>query len=404
MALSDLTDRDAVIQAIREFDEIGRDNFLEKYGFRFARRYFLLLRGGRYDSKAIAGAAHGFQHPNLGPLKSGDLSAGESTVAKRLRTLGFEITTTGYNARPPKYWALCANPRRYRVQDAVRHLDLDYWAIRRSDLRAGDRAVIWQTLDQHGQRGVIAFGEIVGNAEVRADADNPYWVEPSDGETIQARVLVRYSDAPGLPLWIDESEDGTFLRSLSVAKSQGGTCFHIGQEQWRHLLELAGGWSAPTESEISSSEQIRYRSSRSSGQGFGLTSAERQAVERHAMVRAEQYLEQHWDEVRDVSATASFDFLCRIAGLELRVEVKGTTGTGSKVILTKNEVRESEEPGYAMFLVTQIQLDRSDPNTPVASGGTCIYFPRWDKNAHILEPHSYTCDLNLDLGIEVIDE
>ena len=82
MSLGDLTDRHAVESAIEEFDRIGRDAFLAKYGFGPARSYFLLYRGFRYDSKAVVGAAHGYQFPSAGPLRQHDFSGGESTVAR----------------------------------------------------------------------------------------------------------------------------------------------------------------------------------------------------------------------------------------------------------------------------------------------------------------------------------
>lgn len=91
MALSDLTDPDAVLAAVAEFDRLGRDEFLDRYGFGSARSYFVLVEGRPYDSKPIAGAAHGHQHPALGPLGPSDFSGGEDTVARRLRALGFEI-------------------------------------------------------------------------------------------------------------------------------------------------------------------------------------------------------------------------------------------------------------------------------------------------------------------------
>ena len=40
MALTDIT-ASAVIQAIEEFDRLGRDAFLEAHGFKSARRYLL---------------------------------------------------------------------------------------------------------------------------------------------------------------------------------------------------------------------------------------------------------------------------------------------------------------------------------------------------------------------------
>ena len=93
MGLSDVTDPTAVVEALKEADQLGRERFLEKYGFGESRQYFLKYDGRLYDSKAIIGAAHGFQHPDLGPLTSHDFSGGERTVQRQLEKLGFVVTT-----------------------------------------------------------------------------------------------------------------------------------------------------------------------------------------------------------------------------------------------------------------------------------------------------------------------
>ncbi|MES2895448.1 MAG: hypothetical protein V4759_05410 [Pseudomonadota bacterium] len=100
MSLSELTDPGAVLRAIAEFDDIGREAFLAKYGFGPARTYFLLHNSRRYDSKAIVGAAHGLQHPDRPPLTGKDFSGGESTVRKKLRALGFEVERSGDSSAP----------------------------------------------------------------------------------------------------------------------------------------------------------------------------------------------------------------------------------------------------------------------------------------------------------------
>lgn len=89
MALSDLT-ADAVMKAIKEFDAIGRDVFLHKYQFGKARGYLLQHSGKAYDSKAIAGAAHGYL---LGQkaLAADQFSGGAATVQKVLEALGFIV-------------------------------------------------------------------------------------------------------------------------------------------------------------------------------------------------------------------------------------------------------------------------------------------------------------------------
>ena len=89
MGLKDVTDRSAVLDAIDEFDDLGREIFLEKYGFRPSRSYVLEYTGRRYDSKAIVGAAHGYQHGR--PLASDEFSGGDATVKPLLEGLGFHV-------------------------------------------------------------------------------------------------------------------------------------------------------------------------------------------------------------------------------------------------------------------------------------------------------------------------
>ncbi len=64
-----------------------------RYGFGRAREFFWVVEGREYDSKAIAGAAHGFQHRQLRPLTAGEFSfsGGEATVRRVMESLGFEI-------------------------------------------------------------------------------------------------------------------------------------------------------------------------------------------------------------------------------------------------------------------------------------------------------------------------
>lgn len=90
MALNDLTDPDAVRSAMAEFDARGRDGFLAAHGFRRARGYFLQHEGRSYDSKAIAGVAHGYQHGTA--LTAEQFSGGDATVATRLEQFGFTVT------------------------------------------------------------------------------------------------------------------------------------------------------------------------------------------------------------------------------------------------------------------------------------------------------------------------
>jgi MoxR-like ATPase len=90
VALRDLTERSAVLSAIAEADRIGEAAFVEKYGFRPARRFRIAHDGRAYPSKPLLAAAHGFQFPDAGPLRPGDFSGGRDTVAKA-EALGFTV-------------------------------------------------------------------------------------------------------------------------------------------------------------------------------------------------------------------------------------------------------------------------------------------------------------------------
>lgn len=91
MSLADIQDPRSVLAATAEFDAIGREAFLAKYGFRQAREYFLVHAGKAYDSKAIVGAAHGYEFPARGPLTAKQFSGGEATVERKLSQLGFHV-------------------------------------------------------------------------------------------------------------------------------------------------------------------------------------------------------------------------------------------------------------------------------------------------------------------------
>lgn len=90
-SITDLTSPDAVRRALDEFDELGRDAFLAKYGFGRARRYFVRHEGRLYDSKAIAGAAFGFEHPEAGALAHTEFAGGEHGAKAKLEDLGFDV-------------------------------------------------------------------------------------------------------------------------------------------------------------------------------------------------------------------------------------------------------------------------------------------------------------------------
>lgn len=77
MGLKDIT-RDGILKAIAEAQAVGEPAFRTKGGFDPSNKFPLLIGTERYSSKAIIGAAHGYDRPDLGPLTSAskELSGG----------------------------------------------------------------------------------------------------------------------------------------------------------------------------------------------------------------------------------------------------------------------------------------------------------------------------------------
>lgn len=91
MPISEIKNHNSILEAIKEYNILGEDGFLSKYGFGKSRSYFLKYNNCLYDSKAIVGVAYGIEFPTEGYLKSEEFSGGFNTVQKLLEQLGFEV-------------------------------------------------------------------------------------------------------------------------------------------------------------------------------------------------------------------------------------------------------------------------------------------------------------------------
>ena len=80
--------RQHVLAAIHEYDEVGQDEFLDRYGYAPSLDYILRHAENSYDSKAILGAA--LRHATGAAATSEELS-GKTGTAKVLRDLDFDV-------------------------------------------------------------------------------------------------------------------------------------------------------------------------------------------------------------------------------------------------------------------------------------------------------------------------
>lgn len=46
--------------------------------------------------------------------------------------------------RTRQYWAFLANPKVFRIREALRDLTYDSWTTKAADIRKGDRVLIWK--------------------------------------------------------------------------------------------------------------------------------------------------------------------------------------------------------------------------------------------------------------------
>ncbi|MCX5501858.1 HNH endonuclease [Streptomyces sp. NBC_00053] len=81
--------RESVLKAIAEHDKVGREAFLDTYRFSKARSYVLVHDGQEYDSKAIAGVAHEWDHGSA--LLPEEFSGGKDHAVAWLKRAGFEV-------------------------------------------------------------------------------------------------------------------------------------------------------------------------------------------------------------------------------------------------------------------------------------------------------------------------
>jgi ATP-dependent phosphoenolpyruvate carboxykinase len=124
------------------------------------------------------------------------------------------------------------------------------------------------------------------------------------------------------------------------------------------------------------------------GQAIGLSPRERRLVEDRAMHVASEWLTENGFEWRDVHKKKPYDFEASKSGDQYIVEVKGTTGAPSSVILTKNEVQvHREQFPLNMLLVVhgiELSLDRQR-----AGGGLLHPLNPWEIADSRLEPLSF---------------
>lgn len=123
--------RPAVLSALEEFDELGQAEFLRRRGYAEARNFRLVYRGRFYDSKAIAGVAHGYATGYF--CGSSEFSGGLATVADCLTGLGFVVDHGGKHSCGGLLWDL-ETTKVFKVsgRSAAYKFVVLLWAVKRA--------------------------------------------------------------------------------------------------------------------------------------------------------------------------------------------------------------------------------------------------------------------------------
>lgn len=181
-----------------------------------------------------------------------------------------------------------------------------------------------------------------------------------------------------LERWRSPMDRATLRRaSLAMLETGDAACRSL-------ALDLADGVTASTEAEQPSH----------GGQGFSADSVVRRAIELHAMELTRAWLEEKGWTVDDRSASESYDFLCKRDGATLFVEVKGTTGDGRLIQLTRLEAEFAlaHQADMALAVVAGIRVTRTERKIK-PSGGVLVVRQPWAPALGSLRPISYTCQL-----------
>lgn len=362
LALADITHQ-SVLDAVAEYDRLGQEEFLRRYGFERAQSYWLEREGRRYDSKAIVGVAHGYATGLA--LRSGDFVGGRATAKRRLEELGFRVVAV---QNPP--W-----DRREVILACDLVVDSGWRELRTGDPRVEELSLLLRQADIHppDRRGenFRSPDAVSRKTTDLATAHPDYAGARTRGSAVDRRVIQEFIQDPAAM----KAEANAIRLEWSSRDVPGAT--EAASPQVRAIeeaVELAAG----------------HPKGPRRGQGFSTDQAAKSAIENHAMDRARAHYEK-LGTVVNTSARKSWDYEVDIDSVAWRLEVKGTTGDPIDVILTRNEVQNANVyPHVALFVVSNITVTTDDTGHCTASGGRDTLYHPWALDPGDLTPLGFT--------------
>jgi len=144
------------------------------------------------------------------------------------------------DAKEPRVWIFQANPKFYRILEALQHLDqMQFLTNRYKDrIQVGDIVLLWMS---GNHAGIYAQARVVeGVAERKSDGDDAvFWADPSSGAMTKPRVVLaiekRFLGNPLLKSTIAATEG---LGNLMILRQPNGTNFPVDADAWELLRPL----------------------------------------------------------------------------------------------------------------------------------------------------------------------
>ena len=144
------------------------------------------------------------------------------------------------NAQAPQVWIFQANPKFYRILEALQSLDrIQFFTTRYKDrMQVGDIALLWMSGKHAGIYAQAHIAEGVAERETEGD-DLAFWADPSAAATAKPRVVLaierRFLGNPLLKTTLAATEG---LSDLMILRQPNGTNFRVDAEEWERLRPL----------------------------------------------------------------------------------------------------------------------------------------------------------------------
>ncbi|MEO0606244.1 MAG: EVE domain-containing protein, partial [Myxococcota bacterium] len=144
------------------------------------------------------------------------------------------------DVKEPRVWIFRANPKLYRILEALQHLDrMQFLTNRYKDrIQVGDIFLLWMS---GNHAGIYARARVVeGVAERKSEGDDAaFWADSSGGGTTKPRVVLaiekRFLGNPLLKTTIAATEG---LGNLLILRQPNGTNFPVDVDAWNLLHPL----------------------------------------------------------------------------------------------------------------------------------------------------------------------